>query len=297
VPRDLCCPLCGAPDVPFKFAGHPLPIRECACGMVFLWPQPDEAHLREIYQPAYHRGWGIGTDGEAALRGMKHRTFRRLLKSLSRVVATGRVLDVGCATGFFLEVAAEAGWDVYGVELSTYAAELARDKFGDRVFSGTLEQAAYPDEFFDLVMLSDIIEHVPDPRSFLREVRRVLRPGGVVALVTPNSESMSARLMGRHWNHFNAEHLHYFSPAAITRLLVTSGFVVERGENFPKDLNLNYIIAQLGKYPRPFMTALCRGAGAVLPSWSSALNFPVCCGEMMVVARKRVCCPAQGALQ
>ena len=256
--------------------------------MVFLWPQPDDAQLREIYRPDYHLRWGIGGDEEEGLRAMKRQTFKRQLDRLSGSVASGRVLDVGCATGFFLEVATEAGWNAYGVELSGFAAELAQRRFGDRVFNGTLEQATYPDAFFDLVMLSDIIEHVPDPRSFLYEVRRVLRPDGVVMLVTPNSVSLSARLMERHWSHYNPEHLHYFSPATIIRLLSMCGFMVECQEDFPKDLNLNYIGAQLEKNPRLFMAGICRLAGAVVPVCLKEWNFSVHCGEMMVLARKSI---------
>lgn len=282
---DLCCPLCGASDAPLRYQQHSLPIRQCCCGMVFLSPQPDDEQLREMYRSDYYKSWGIAGNDDESTRVMKQGTFVRRMKRLAGLVPIGRVLDVGCATGYFLEVAAAAGWEVFGVELSDYASELARRTFGDHVFNGTLEQAHYPDGYFDLVTLSDLLEHVPDPRPFLSEVRRLLRPDGMLMIVTPDVTSLSARLMGGRWSHYKQEHLHYFSPETLMRLLSESGFSVVLKGAAAKILNCSYVANQFRVYPHFLMTPLCRIVDTLLPASLKEWNFPVYCGEMLVMAR------------
>jgi 2-polyprenyl-3-methyl-5-hydroxy-6-metoxy-1,4-benzoquinol methylase len=254
--------------------------------MVFLWPQPDETELRKIYRPSYHQNWGVGSDVEGDLRAMKQKTFQRQLDKVSHLVATGRVLDVGCATGFFLEVVVAAGWDVYGVELSEYAAGVARRTFGERVFHGTLEQARFSDGMFDLVTLSDLLEHIPDVRGFLSEVRRVLRPGGIVQIVTPDVASLSSRVMGRRWSHYNQEHLHYFSRTTVVQLLSENGFKAESLAAASKYLSAAYIDRQFRVYRHPLISPLFRAVTAILPVRLKELSFPVYCGEMLIHARR-----------
>jgi len=254
--------------------------------MVFLSPQPTAEQLRDIYRSDYYLSLGITGDDEEAPREMKQHTFRRQFEKVARQVKPGKVLDVGCASGFFLEVAAAAGWEAYGVELSGFAAELAQREFGSRILNGTLEQAGYPDAFFDAVTLFDLLEHVPDPRTFLAEVHRVLSSDGLLLLVMPNVASLSAGIMGRHWSHYNAEHLHYFSPATVTRLLSACGFAVESVEKAPKSLNLNYIFRQLRRYPRSLIAPLVSIADALLPACLKELDLRLPCGEMLVLARK-----------
>ena len=280
------CPLCEGTSVAFRYKDAALPIRWCSCGMVFLYPQPSDKQLREIYQSSYYLSWGIAGDDEEAPRAMKHHTFSRQLKTLARYVKPGKVLDVGCATGFFLDVASSAGWEVHGVELSEYAAEVARGRFGEHVFKGTLEQAGYPDESFDVVTLFDLLEHVPDPRLFLREVRRLLRPDGILLIVTPDITSLSARIMGHRWSHFKREHLHYFSPETITHLLTECGFALECREEAIKYLNFTYVVNQFRAYPHFIITPLCNVADSLLPTRIKKWHVPIRCGEMLILARK-----------
>ena len=263
--------------------------------MVFLSPQPDEKQLRDIYGSDYYEGWGITGDDESAPQAMKQQTFRRQLSLLARHMAPGKILDVGCATGFSLEVSAAVGWDVYGVELSNYAAELARRKFGEHIFNGTLEQAHYPNDFFDVVTLTDLLEHVPILNSFLSEVRRVLRPNGILLIVTPDVSSLTACIMGSRWSHYKEEHLHYFSRKTLTQLLTKHGFSVEYWKAAAKHLNISYVTKQFKVYPHSLMTPLCKFADDLLPAWIKNRNIPVRCGEMLVLARNSKNSSGEGA--
>lgn len=278
------CHLCGLREARRRFPEGALPLWECPCGMVFLHPHPVPEELARIYQSDYYESWGIHGEDEAKTRAMKRGTFKARLQRFAGTAAAGRVLDVGCATGYFLEVAQEAGWDVFGVELSRFAAEAAQQRFGSRVFNGTLEQARYPDGHFDLVTLSDLLEHVPDPRSFLLEVARVLVPGGAVMVVTPDVKSLTAKVMGSRWSHYKREHLYYFSGETLARLLEETGFRVLERRAAAKCLNVAYVTTQFRAYPHFLATPLFNLASALLPARAKNHNLSIRCGEMLIIA-------------
>jgi SAM-dependent methyltransferase len=137
--------------------------------------------------------------------------YGRVLQQLATRSEPGRLLDVGCSYGAFLEMAARAGWEPHGVDLSRKAVDYAARERGLRVVHGTLAQAGYPDGYFEAVTLWDVIEHVADPLAELREVRRVLAPGGTVVLFTINQRSLINRV--GHW-------IYRLSMGRLTRQLV-----------------------------------------------------------------------------
>jgi SAM-dependent methyltransferase len=281
------CPACGQHHLRPLYAQAALPLKICDCGLVSLHPQPTEEELRALYSADYYASWGIAGDEPNSTRLMKRATFASRLAVLPPGVKPGKVLDVGCATGAFLDVARDAGWDVYGVELSSFSSGIAQQTFGERVFCGMLHQAGYATESFDLVTLSDLLEHVSDPGEFLVEAHRVLRDGGTLLIVTPNVDSATNKLMKQGWSHYKQEHLWYFSPETLRCLLENHGFVVESARPAPKYLNLAYIINQFRVYPHPLLTPLCRALDFVVPEGLKTKLFPVLCGEMVVVASRR----------
>lgn len=143
-----------------------------------------------------------------------------LIKYLCPCPSEGKLLDIGCATGKFLEMARSNGWDVYGVEISAYAANRARNR-GLNVHTGTLESASYDTGFFDIITAFDVLEHLVDPKGFLHEVRRILKPGGTFILLTPNAGAYRAKTLGDQWIGFTAslEHTLYFTPDSLRTIL------------------------------------------------------------------------------
>jgi SAM-dependent methyltransferase len=138
----------------------------------------------------------------------------------------GQLLDVGCATGDFLDVMRQyPGWEVCGVELSDYASRYAREQLGLDVRTGTLESAQFPEAVFDVVTLWDVIEHLPDPLGTLRQIHRLLRPGGLLVFNTPNLESLDARLFKAYWIGYELpRHLHVFSRRTLLTLIEIACF-------------------------------------------------------------------------
>jgi 2-polyprenyl-3-methyl-5-hydroxy-6-metoxy-1,4-benzoquinol methylase len=142
-----------------------------------------------------------------------------------------RLLDVGAGAGLFLVSAHAAGWHVEGVEIAEYGPVYARQHFGLNLVHGTIHDAGFPNEHFDVVMLQDTIEHVTNPRELLQEANRILRPGGAVILSTPNLDSLGRRLLGTTWALMNPiEHLHLFNMQAMLRLFEVTGYIPYRLE-------------------------------------------------------------------
>lgn len=281
------CTLCGADAHRRLFDKYGRSFYACGvCGVTFLAPQPTDEELAAMYTEEYYASWGLDREF-SVVREMKTATFAEKLARVAEHVPTGRLLDIGCAAGFLLEAARDRGWDGYGVELSRFSAEIAQHSLGaEKVFNGTLEGAAYPDDFFDVVFMSDLIEHIKDLPTFLREVRRILRPGGFVAIMTPDAASLTCRLMGRAWPHYKEEHLFYFSPESLTRLLASYGFRTRSTAPAAKALTLAYTVRQLTTYPLPLVTTMVRFLARLLPERIRNRPFMVRTGELLALATK-----------
>lgn len=257
------------------------------CGLVYIDPLPQ---VKDLYDETYYFSWGL--EGSAttgipkALREMKLVTFGLRLKEIEKHIKPGKFLDVGCATGFALEVAEKRGWEPHGVELSEYSSSIARDKFGFQIVTGTIFDADYPDDYFDAVMLSDLLEHVPDPEVMIAEMFRILKPGGILSVITPNVESMTSKVMGRRWIHYKLEHLFYFSPGNMTPVLERNGFELISINKAKKGINLFYFLNQMEIYGSKTVSKPLSLLGKMVPSKITSKIFLLNMGEMEVIAKK-----------
>ena len=139
----------------------------------------------------------------------------------------GRLLDVGCGNGVFLDVMRQLGWEVTGVDPDGAAVTVARQKLGLQVFEGSLEEAGLPGGHFDAITMNHVIEHVPDPIGTLRECHRVLRPGGRLVVATPNISSLGRRLFDDAWVLWDPpRHLHLFSQSALRACAELAGLEI-----------------------------------------------------------------------
>ena len=182
-------------------------------------------YSQEWFEQEYLPSYGIDPQQPsiAPLAGRYHHE----LAPLERFRQNGRLLDVGAGAGLFLAAAQATGWDVAGVEIAEYGSIYARKYFGLSIYHGTLAQAKFPDNYFDVVMLQDTIEHVSDPRGLLQEVCRIVRPGGATVLTTPNFDSLSRHLIGCQWALISpAEHVHLFNRQSLRYVLETTGFIL-----------------------------------------------------------------------
>jgi len=147
------------------------------------------------------------------------KTAKRHLRIVQRYVTQGRLLDVGCASGGFLCVAADAGWQVVGVEPAKVLCNQAKQALKGRgdVWCCSLQEASFPPSSFDAITLWDVLEHVPEPVQFMRQCSSLLKPGGYLFVNVPDLDSIPARVLGKRWPLLLAEHLNYFNRASLKR--------------------------------------------------------------------------------
>jgi 2-polyprenyl-3-methyl-5-hydroxy-6-metoxy-1,4-benzoquinol methylase len=141
----------------------------------------------------------------------------------------GRLLDIGCGNGHFLFIMKKTGWSTMGVEIDPESARIARDLYKLSIFNGHLEEAHYPDCSFDAITINHVIEHLHDPIGLLKECYRILTPGGIVCITTPNLQSLGHRTFKKNW--FPLEpprHLYLWTPQNLRRTLEMAGFKVEQ---------------------------------------------------------------------
>lgn len=162
------------------------------------------------------------------------RMFARIRRMLAIPEgASFRLLDIGCSTGALMLSARVHGISVEGVEPARRAACSAQGR-GLKVFPGTLAEASFPESTFKAATLMEVIEHLPQPGEVLREIRRVLEPGGILVIGTGNAASWTVRLMGGRWDYFqvgrHGGHVSFYTPDSLRRLAARCGFRVERIE-------------------------------------------------------------------
>jgi 2-polyprenyl-3-methyl-5-hydroxy-6-metoxy-1,4-benzoquinol methylase len=139
----------------------------------------------------------------------------------------GRLLDVGCGNGWFLDQMRQLGWDVVGIEPDGEAASVAHEKLGLEVFHGSLEEAKFPEGHFDAITMNHVIEHAIDPVGLLKECHRILRPSGKLVAVTPNIKSLGRHMFSDAWLHWDPpRHLFLFSSQALRASAERAGLVI-----------------------------------------------------------------------
>jgi 2-polyprenyl-3-methyl-5-hydroxy-6-metoxy-1,4-benzoquinol methylase len=145
------------------------------------------------------------------------RLFERLKKYTAK---PGKILDIGAATGSYLSVFKKGGWEVFGIELSDYIRDVARRVYSLSLFPD-LKTAAFPDDYFDLIIMIQVIEHISDPMDIIQNVARVLKPGGILYISTPNFASLNAQKMKAEWPSLHpGEHLFFYTPNTIKNILM-----------------------------------------------------------------------------
>jgi SAM-dependent methyltransferase len=222
------CRVCGGDAATPFLAGKGFYYVKCsACGLVYQNPRPSLDDLKRRYEVDYfkYEKENEGNFFNLMVLGLKDAGQD---EAPDPSKGTSRFLDIGCATGRLLEHMRDRGWDVQGVDLCRESARYGIEQRHLDIFIGSLEEARFPDNRFSLIHFSHLIEHVMEPVEFLREVRRILAPGGTALITTPNVDGFQARLFRDKWRSAIPDHLFLFSLDTMTRLLEISGFVIEK---------------------------------------------------------------------
>ena len=224
------CPACGATSAvatwivtdKLDIARRPLTLSRCACGLVYQPRRFGDDELARWYAYMGHNPANFEETPFLRLR------LARQLAPLARYRNGGRLLDVGCGGGLLLRVAERLGWTPYGTEISPTCATALRPLLGARLHEGDLATAPFEAGSFDVITLSEVIEHLPQPARLLGQARSLLRPGGALFLTTPNRAGLAGRILDDRWRVVGDEHLCYFTAPTLTAMLAREGFEVER---------------------------------------------------------------------
>lgn len=254
--KHICCNFCGAddtelvnhgPDLLLQKSGDFYLVRCRQCGLIYQNPQLSQhelaAHYPEEYLPYQHdEGKVLHIAGRIAQISREQAIARFCQRVVRHRPQPGRLLDVGCATGAFLQGMQQRGWQVQGVEPIAHAAAQAHEMYGLEVFVGLLEEAAYPDAAFDVVTLWDVLEHVENVQATLQEAARILKPGGLLVFSVPNPAGLEARLFGGNWLGWERpRHLTLIPPSLVPAYLQKVGLKFVGIESFNGRLRLTLI--------------------------------------------------------
>ena len=229
--KYINCNLCGfnKTDIIQK-AEPPYNVVKCKrCGLVYVNPQPDREKLEFHYNQNYYKEW-IEKQLPKRLRMWKKR-----IKELKNYRNKGKLLDIGCGLGTFLYLMKKEGFEVVGTEISKWASEFIKKKYNIEIFNGTLEEAKFPSESFDIITLWHSLEHIPNPKETLNEINRILKKDGLLLIACPNFHNFIVRILyllvkRKKLKIFscNAKELHlfHFSIKTLTLMLISTGFKV-----------------------------------------------------------------------
>jgi SAM-dependent methyltransferase len=261
-PRNLACPACGQSTAHrLLYTKNGCDILRCeACGL-------GRAETSGFDPAAYYTGdyfTGRHADGYADYRGTEpvlRREFARMVAFIRGLRPTGKLLELGCAYGFFLQEA-KAHYEVAGVELAEEAAAHCR-KNGLDVMVGVADgRTFFHFGIVDVIVLLDVIEHLPDPRATLALCAQHLNPGGIVIITTGDFASAPARLAGSRWRLMTPpQHLWFFTREGLRRMAQSAGLQLESADHPWKIVPLSLILFQLGRMVGLRMAPPATGVG------------------------------------
>ena len=252
--QERPCPLCGSGEAERLFAKNGFPHLRCRnCRMVYVSPILRPDLLERNYEESEFADSWFGVLLTETQREFDRPKFLEGLDRLEQNGPKGRVLDIGCGTGHFLELARDRGWEVAGLELHGESVIRCRG-LGIPILGGLIEEAQLPDRAFQAVTLWDVLPHVPSPRSLLREIRRILDPGGSLLLPVANVVSLAARILRERCNLFSGHgYVNLYGPGTLRRLLEEEGFGIAGIQSAITELGVieNYLQYEDPYFGRP----------------------------------------------
>lgn len=269
------CNLCGETSSRPIFTVKDYHLVECTgCGLAYIGNQPDDAELARIYSggEGYHAAL---KDPASPQWAVIRRTAQAHMHFLRQVPGSGRLVDVGCSTGQFLNLARQAGYAVSGIEFSSDSRSFAKDHFGLEVEPGSIHDTALDRASIDLVTMFDVIEHVRDPLADMAAAFGLLKPGGWFVLSTPNIDGLFPRLSRPlaskldYWPHPEPPyHLYQYSVRTLTASLEKAGFAI--GPVAHRRIPLDYTfgtLATLRRSPKRAAYAAAFAPAALVGPW------------------------------
>jgi len=287
------CPLCGNPESfdvmrvqDWLVTQNWFTLMECPrCTGRFIQPFPREDELPAYYQS---EAYISHTDTKKGLINRLYRLARKeTLRSKRRRIEKasglkkGKLLDIGAATGHFLHTMQKAGWDVCGVEPDESARKRAKDHFGLTLFPQE-DLKSLTENTFDVITLWHVLEHIHDLHGTLEQIKRLLKPSGILVVAVPNYLSYDARYYGKHWAAWDPpRHLYHFTPEAMKQLMASNKLRITSQKRMPLDsFYVSLLSEKIHKHNSPI-----RGLTVGKISWLKSLFQPEKCSSITYFGR------------
>lgn len=272
------CPLCSSNKFYFLFKVRKKEIESTVvkcrkCGMVYLNPVIE----LPLITP-YH---GCYTKPDENNFKKFELIYLDKLKKIEKKTGIGRILDVGCGMGPLLSAAKKRGWDVYGVEPDKSGAKEAKKK-GFNVFNGILKKANFRHNYFDVITMIEVIEHINRPVNELKGIKKILKKNGLLIIQTANNDSIEAKIKGKNWKYYYFDHKCYFSRKTIRKALKTTGFKIIK--EILDDISWFVRMKSIIKYEKKVLRNLLKW-NIIYLARILFINKPVL-GSMTIYARK-----------
>lgn len=253
-------------------------------GIIFLGKMPDVQEMESYANEQFTEG---AYKDYLDAKQLKLLTANERLDKISAYSSGKKILDIGCAAGFFLEAAKARGFEVRGIEFASAAIAEASPEVRDKIIQGNIPEVLgrWKNEF-DIITAFDIIEHMLDPVKFVSDVKKALRPGGLLVISTPDTGHYLRYLMRAHWPMLQPfQHTVLFSRDAMRAMLLAGGYQDVQVHATHKFLTPLYLAKQLRETNR-MLAAVMTPLLAAVPRALTARSFRINIGEFIIFARK-----------
>lgn len=252
------CSLCEGENIRELYKVKGYGVVQCKnCGFVFVNEEIQKETLNQLYtetyfhNPAWYRldkNNYFGYDDYIGDKQNIRDKFEKVIKIIIKYTDNGPLLDIGCGPGLFLELVQERGFTpVQGVDISSFAVEYCTNTLHLNVQKGDLLDFKFKSESFNLITMFDTLEHIQNPKAELMEIERILKPNGILAIITPNISALAARVVQSKWEEVQRlpEHLVFFSKKTLHSVLRQVGFEILRTNYVSKKQSLPSFISHL----------------------------------------------------
>jgi 2-polyprenyl-3-methyl-5-hydroxy-6-metoxy-1,4-benzoquinol methylase len=247
--KKVPCAVCGSDNFAVKYGIKDLQIVQCkTCSFVYVNPRIEDENLYTLYRKNYFSNPEIGYSDYSDHKDALVKTFEKRFTYIKPFLwKHENVLDIGCASGYFLDVLESKGWKgLEGIELDPDLANQLNLKY--KVYTQPIEKIT-PEKKYDLITLFDVIEHIPLLDEALENIKKSLDKNGIFAISTPNYNSWQRKLLSKRWPHFKPlEHIYYFSPETLEKILIRHKFQIIKTIPHGTYYSISYIQKRLKQY-------------------------------------------------
>lgn len=232
----MSCAICDSDSFAFLFEKNACRIEKCLiCGLVQVTDIASTQQVEQLYDVDFFERYYDDLESNQKKQRYVYLNFSNKLDQIEKRFKKkrGKILDVGCSFGFFLDVARQRGWGVEGIDVSKYAADYARQRLGLSVINKPIMEADHEEKSFDVITMWYVVEHLSNPKQDLRRLSTFLKDEGILVVSTSNVDSFRAKVYGKKW-FIPPVHLLFFSPKTIRSLFKECYFhIIDQELAFP----------------------------------------------------------------